>query len=131
MPLDNKGKRRSPNFAALEKLIDLDDYRELVFSAHGLAHTDSGGVTAISLLAPGQYVFGPVDEFVSTVARPALMSASRCIAETHLGFEDQINEFQQLLDLLASGAAELASRGINAFPLDFNPSTSFARPPGN
>ena len=121
MPFASRGKRREPSLPELEKLAELDDYRELVFSAHGLAHTDSGGVMAASLFGPGQYVMGPIDAFTSTVARPTLISASRCIAATHLGFENEINRFGQLLGLLASGAMELASRAINAFPLDNQP----------
>jgi hypothetical protein len=103
MSSDSRGKRRTPRFLELERLAGLDDYRELVFTAHGLAHTDSGGVTAMSLLGPGEYVMGPIDSFISTVARPTLFSASRCIAATHLGFEGEINEFAQVLGLLASG----------------------------
>jgi Family of unknown function (DUF5677) len=118
MPFDDKGKRIKPSFGKLEKLAELDDYRELVFSAHGLAHTDSGGVTAISVLGPGQYVMGPVDAFISTVARPALLSASHCVAATHLGFENQINEFAQLLGLLASGIMKLTARAVDIFPLE-------------
>jgi hypothetical protein len=56
MPFDRKGKRQTPTFPKLEELAELDDYRELVFTAHGLAHADSGGVTAISLFGPGEYV---------------------------------------------------------------------------
>jgi len=118
MPVDSRGKRRAPRFPELEKLAELDDYRELVFMAHALAHTDSGGVTAISLFGPGQYVMGPIDAFISTVARPALISASRCIAATHLGFENRINEFAQSLGLLASGAMKLAARAVDLFPLE-------------
>jgi hypothetical protein len=117
MPL-NKGKRRAPSFPELEELAGLNDYRELVFSAHGLAHTDSGGVTALSIFRPGQYVMGPVDAFISTIARPSLLSASHCIAATHLGFENRINEFAQSLGLLASGAMELAARAVDIFPLE-------------
>ena len=118
MPLDTRGRRQAPSFLKLEELAGLDDYRELVFSAHGLAHTDSGGVTAISIFGPGQYAFGPIDAFTSTVARPALLTASRCIAATHLGFESRINEFAQLLGLLASGAMKLAARAVDIFPLE-------------
>jgi Family of unknown function (DUF5677) len=118
MSVDRRGKRRSPSFPELEMLADLDDYRELVFMAHGMAHTDSGGVVTSSLFGPGQYVIGPIDAFTSTVARPALISASRCIAATHLGFENRINEFAQSLGLLASGAMKLASRALELFPLE-------------
>jgi hypothetical protein len=118
MPFDNRGKRKKPSFHELEKLAELDDYKELVFTAHGLAHADSGGVTAISLFGPGQYVMGPTDAFISTVARPTLLSASRCIAATHLGFENRINEFAQLLGLLASGTMKLAARAVEIFPLE-------------
>jgi hypothetical protein len=88
MPRDSKGKRMRPSFPELEKLAELDDYRELVFTAHGLAHTDSGGVTAISIFGPGRFVLGPIDAFASPVARSALQSASHCAAATHLGFEN-------------------------------------------
>jgi hypothetical protein len=118
MPCDSRGKRLRPTFPELEKLAGLDDYRELVFTAHGVAHTDSGGVAAVSLLGPGQYVMGPIDAFIPTVARPALLSTSRCVAATHLGFENQINEFAQLLGLLASGIMELVARAVDIFPLD-------------
>ena len=118
MPLDSKGKRLKPSFPDLEKLAELDDYRELVFSAHGLAHTDSGGVTAMSIFGPGQYVMGPIDAFTSTVARPALLSASHCVASTHLGFENKITEFAQLLGLLASGIMKLVARAVDIFPLE-------------
>jgi hypothetical protein len=121
MPFDGKGKRKIPRFPELEKLAKLDNYRELVFTAHGLAHTDSGGVTAISLLGPGFYAMGPVNAFIPTVARPALLSVIHCIAATHLGFEKDINEFEQVLGLLAAGAMELASRGVSSFPLDDQP----------
>lgn len=118
MPFDSKGKRPKPSFPKLEELAGLGDYRELVFSAHGLAHTDSGGVTASSIFGPGEYVMGPIDAFTSTVARPALLSASHCVAGTHLGFENQINEFAQLLGLLASGIMKLAARAADIFPLE-------------
>lgn len=118
MPFDSRGKRQKPSFPKLDKLAGLDDYRELVFSAHALAHIDSGGVTALSLFGPGQYVMGPIDAFTSTVARPALLSASHCIAATHLGFENRINEFAQTLGPLASGAMKLAARAVNTFPLE-------------
>ena len=118
MPFDSKGKRLRPSFPKLEELAGLDDYRELVFSAHGLAHTDSGGVTAASIFGPGEYVMGPIDAFIPTVARPALLSVSHCVAATHLGFENQINEFAQSLGLLASGIMELAVRAIDIFPLE-------------
>ena len=111
MPYDRNKMRRTPNFPLLEELAELDDYRELVFGAHGLAHTDSGGVLAVSLFGPGQYVMGPIDAFTSTVARPALLSASRCIGATHFEFEDEINEFAQHLCLLASGATEAERPG--------------------
>lgn len=128
MPFDDKGKRKTPRFPDLEKLAELDNYRELVFTAHGLAHADSGGVTAISLLGPGLYAMGPVNAFISTVARPSLLSVIHCIAATHLGFEREINEFQQLLGLLAAGCMELASRGVNSFPLDDQPQISAPQP---
>jgi hypothetical protein len=118
MPFDSRGKRRAPSLPELEKLAGLDDYRELVFMAHALAHTDSGGVTAISIFGPGQYVMGPIHAFISSVARPALLSASSCIAATHLGFENRINEFAQSLGLLASGAIKLAARAVDIFPLE-------------
>jgi len=118
MPFDRQGKRQRPGFPELEKLAGLDGYRELVFTAHGLAHTDSGGVTAMSLLGPGEYVIGPTDAFIPTVARPTLLSISRCLAATHLGFENQINEFAQVLGLLASGAMELAARAADIFPVE-------------
>jgi Family of unknown function (DUF5677) len=117
MPIDSRGKRGAPSFPKLERLAGLDDYRELVFSAHGLAHTDSGGVAAISIFGPGEYVMGPMDAFISTVARPALLTASRCIAATHLGFENRINEFAQSLGLLASGVMKLAAHAVDIFPL--------------
>jgi hypothetical protein len=118
MPFDRRGRRIKPGFPELERLAELDDYRELVFSAHGLAHTDSGGVVAMSILEPGVYVMGPTDSYISTVARPSLMSASRCVAATHLGFEDQINEFAQSLGLLAAGIMKLAARAVGIFPLE-------------
>jgi hypothetical protein len=120
MPIYRNGKRLRPSFPELEKLAELDDYRELVFSAHGLAHTDSGGVTAISIFGPGQYVMGPIDAFTSTVARPALLSASHCVAATHLGFENKTNEFgnRWAFWLLASGIMELIARAVNIFPLE-------------
>jgi hypothetical protein len=118
MPTDSNGKRLRPSFPELEKLAELDDYRELVFSAHGLAHADSGGVTAVSIIGPGQYVMGPIDIFTSTVARPALLSASHCVAATHLGFENKINEFAQSLGLMASGIMKLIERAVSIFPLE-------------
>jgi len=121
MPLDRNGKRQKPTFPELEKLTQLDFYRELVVTAHGLAHTDSGGVTAMSLHGPGIYAFGPVNAFIATVARPSLESIIHCIGSTHLGFEDSINESAQLLGLLASGAMDLARRGADMFPLDDQP----------
>ena len=121
MPFDNKGRRKIPRFPELERLAELDNYRELVSTAHGLAHADSGGVTAISLLGPGLYAMGPINAFIPTVARPSLLSIIHCIAATHLGFEKDINEFKQVLGLLAAGAMELASRGANSFPLDDQP----------
>ena len=116
MPFCNKGKRLDPNFPRLEREAGLNDYRELVLSAHGLAHADSGGVTAISLFGPGQYVMGPMDAFVSPVARQALLSASNCVAATHLGFENKIDEFAQSLGLMASGIMKLTARAIDIFP---------------
>jgi hypothetical protein len=121
MPLDRNGKRQKPTFPELEKLVQLDFYRELVVTAHGLAHTDSGGVTAMSLHGPGIYAFGPVNAFIATVARPSLESVIHCIGSTHLGFEDSINESAQLLGLLAGGAMDLARRGADMFPLDDQP----------
>lgn len=118
MPFDRRGKRKRTNFTELEKLAELDEYRELVFSAHALAHVDSGGVMAASIFGPGEYVMGPIDAFTATVARPALLSASRCIAATHLGFENRINEFAQWLGLLASGVMKLVARTVGMFPLE-------------
>ena len=116
--LRQQRKEDKTQLSGAEKLAELDDYRELVFTAHGLAHTDSGGVTAVSLFGPGQFVTGPIDAFIPTVARPALLATSRCVAATHLRFESQINEFAQLLGLLASGIIELAARAVGVFPLD-------------
>lgn len=59
---------------------------------------------------------GPIDAFVSPVARQTLLSASNCVAATHLGFENHINEFAQSLGLLASGIMELAARAIDIYP---------------
>jgi hypothetical protein len=128
MPLDRNGKRQRPNFPALEKLAQFDFYRDLVLTAHGLAHTDSGGVTAMSLHWPGVYAFGPVNAFISTVARPSLESAIHSIGSTHLGFEDSINESAQLLGLLAGGAMDLARRGADRFPLANSPILDQQRP---
>lgn len=121
MQFDKKGKRKTPTFTELEKLAKLDSFRELVFTAHGLAHADSGGATAISLLGDGIYAMGPVNAFIPTVARPSLISIKSCIAATHLGFESEFNEFGQLLGLLAAAAMELASRGVSGFPVDDQP----------
>lgn len=121
MPLDRNGKRKRPTFPDLEKLAQLDFYRELVFGAHGLAHTDSGGVTAMSLHGPGVYAFGPVNAFTATVARPSLLSIVHCIGSTHFGFENTLNESAQLLGLLAGGAMDLASQGAEEFPVEDQP----------
>lgn len=121
MPFDSKGIRKTTRFPELERLAGLESYRELVLTAHGLAHTDSGGVTAVSLLGAGLYAMGPVNAFIPTVARPSLLSIIHCIEATHLGFENSINEFEQVLGLLAAGAMELASRGASSFPLDDQP----------
>lgn len=126
MPVDRNNKRKKPTFPDLEKLAELDFYRELVYTAHGLAHTDSGGVTAIALLGDGAYALGPVNAFISTVARPSLQSIVHCIAATHLGFEDSFNETAQHLGLLASGAMDLASRGAESFPLEDQPTIGVA-----
>lgn len=118
MSYDRRGKRLRPTFPELEKLAGLDNYRELVFMAHGLAHADSGGIAAASIFGPGQYVLGPIDAFIPTVARPTLLATSHCVSATHLGFENQLNEFAQLLGLLASGIMELTARAVDIFPLD-------------
>jgi hypothetical protein len=77
--------------------------------------------TAMTLHGDGVYAFGPVNAFTSTVARPSLLSIIHCIGATHLGFEDDINETAQLLGLLASGAMDLASRGVESFPVEDQP----------
>lgn len=115
MPIGKSGKLTRPTFDKLEKLAGLEDLRLLVNGAHGLVHADSGGVVTSSLVGDDGLVLGPIPDFVETVARPALLSARDCIGATHLGYEPAINEFAQVLTLLAAGAMKLAGLGVQAF----------------
>lgn len=115
MPVAASGRRIPPTFDRLEQLAGFANLRLLVSGAHGLVHADPAGVATSVLVAPDAWALGPVPDFTETVARPALMSAMNCIGATHLGFECEMNEFAQVIGVLAAAAMKLAGAGVTAF----------------
>ena len=115
MPLTAKGSRTRPTMDQLEKLADLDHRRLLVASSHGVVHADSGGIAGVVLLEDGQWLAGPTERFIETVARPTLDTLIHMVAATHLGFEDELNDSAERLALFASGLMSLCSDAISTF----------------
>lgn len=116
MSIDAKGRRARPTMSALEKLAGLDHRRLLVASAHGMVHGDSGGIGAAVLLEDGQWLGGPTERFIETVARPTFETLIYLAGTTHLGFEPELNDFCELISLVGSGLVALCSDAIERFP---------------
>lgn len=67
-------------------MAGLYDLRLLVFSAHGLAHSDSAGVvTSVLAGEPGDWILGPQARRVETVARPTMVTIQHVVAAVHEG----------------------------------------------
>lgn len=115
MPLTAKGTRVRPTMDELEKLAGLDHRRLLVASSHGVVHGDSGGIAGVVLLDDGQWLAGPTERFVETVARPTFDTLIHLVGSTHLGFEPELNDSAEQLALFASGLMSLCGDAICAF----------------
>lgn len=116
MPWTRAGdKRQRPTFEALEKLSGLQHLRLLVFSVHGLVHSDSAGVVTKVLGKPGEWILGPQPDHVETVARPALMSFSKLTTAVQGGFERVLNMHSKVFILQGLALALIAQWGSAEF----------------
>lgn len=115
MPLTTKGNRVRPTMEELEKLAGLDHRRLLVTTSHGIVHGDSGGIAGIVLMEDGQWLAGPTERFVETVARPTFDTLIHLVGAIHLGFEPDLNDSAERLALFASGLMSLCSDALAAF----------------
>jgi hypothetical protein len=115
MPINSKGNRVRPTMDELEKLAGLDHRRLLVATSHGVVHGDSGGITGTVLLGDGQWLAGPTERFVETVARPTLDTLVHLVGATHLGFEPELNDAAEMLALFASGLMSLCGSAVHSF----------------
>ena len=116
MATNAKGRRARPSMNALEKLADLGHRRLLVASAHGIVHGDSGGIGGTLLLEDGQWLGGPTERFIETVARPTFETLIDLAGATHGGFEPELNDFCELVCLVGSGLVALCGDAIEKFP---------------
>lgn len=116
MATNAKGLRVRPSMDALEKLAGLDHRRLLVASAHGMVHGDSGGISGTVLLEDGQWLGGPTERFIETVARPTFETLIHLVGATHVGFEPELNDFCELISLVGSGLMALCGDAIEKFP---------------
>lgn len=123
MPWTRKGdKRQRPTLERLEQMVGLDDLRLLVFSAHGLVHSDSAGVvTSVLAGEPGDWILGPQARHVETVARPTMGTIQHIVAAVHGGFECEAGEFTDLLTLLGAALVRIASWAVEAFEANATP----------
>lgn len=117
MPLTRKGdKRQRPTLERLEQMAGLDDLRLLVFSVHGLVHSDSAGVvTSVLAGEPGDWILGPQTRHVETVAKPTMVTIQHVVAAVHGGFECEAGKFTDLLALLGVALVRIASWAVEAF----------------
>lgn len=115
MPLSARGNRVPPSMGELEKLAGLDHRRLLVVSSHGVVHGDSGSIAGVVLQEEGQWLAGPTERFVETVARPTLDTLVHLVGATHLGFEPELNDAAETLALSASGLVSLCGDALRAF----------------
>lgn len=116
MATNAKGRRQRPSMDALEKLAGLDHRRLLVATSHGMVHGDSGGIGSTVLLEDGQWLGGPTERFVETVARPTFETLIHLVGATHVGFEPDLNDFCELICLVGSGLMALCGSAIEKFP---------------
>lgn len=116
MGMNAKGRRMRPSMEALEKLAGLDHRRLLVASAHGIVHGDSGGIGGTVLMEDGQWLGGPTERFIETVARPTFETLIHLAGATHVGFEPELNDFCELICLVGSSLMTLCGDAIEKFP---------------
>lgn len=82
------------------------------------SNADSGGIGGAVLLEEGQWLAGPTDRFIETVARPTFETLIHLVGATHLGFEPDLNDITELIGVVGAGLMALSADGIALFPRD-------------